>query len=285
MSAAPPVVDCFILDTGYCLASESHLIRGGQRRSIRCHSLAALLRHPSRGWLLWDTGYAPRMLSETSRWPYWLYRLATPLHIRPEQAAVAQITRQGIWADEVKTVILSHFHADHLAGLLDFPQAAILADRAGFADAAPRRGLRALQRAFIPSLLPADFEARATLLDGFQGPEVPGLGACHDVFEDGSLQIVRLPGHARGQLGLLANTRQGLLLFAADSAWLSQSIRERKPPARLTNLIADHPEAVQHTLDRLHSFWKSNPNIRILPTHCPEALAWGQEQAPPASAG
>jgi hypothetical protein len=78
-----PIVDCWILDTGYCLASEDHVIQGGQRRTVHCHALVAVLRHPKHGWLLWDTGYAPRMLHEARRWPYQFYRLATPLHIRP----------------------------------------------------------------------------------------------------------------------------------------------------------------------------------------------------------
>src|SRR5262245_41999280 len=67
---------CHVVDTGYCLASEHHLIRGGARQTIHCHSIVALLEHPQHGWLLWDTGYAPRMLDAT-RWPpYRFYRWA-----------------------------------------------------------------------------------------------------------------------------------------------------------------------------------------------------------------
>ena len=273
------VVTCQILDTGYCSASEHHLIQGGPRRTIECHSLVALFKHPQHGWLVWDTGYAPRMLAETLRWPYVLYRLATPLHIHPELALVAQLARQGIAPTDIRAIIVSHFHADHLAGLRDFPAAQFIADRAGFADASARRGFNALRRAFIPALLPADFATRADLLETFSGPALPGLGASHDVYGDGALQLVRLPGHARGQFGLLANTQHGPLLFAADGAWLMRAIRERKSPAGLTRLIADEPDAVQSTLNGLYEFWQANPHIRILPTHCPEAYAWGQHLA------
>jgi glyoxylase-like metal-dependent hydrolase (beta-lactamase superfamily II) len=275
-----PVTTCYILDTGHCLASEHHMIQGGKRRAVACHSLAALLKHPQHGWLLWDTGYAPRMLAETRRWPYLLYRLATPLRIRPEQALAAQLERHGLDPKQIKTILVSHFHADHIAGLRDFPHAHIVADREGYADVSTRRGLRALRRAFIPGLLPDDFASRAELLGSFEGPVLQGLGPCHDLYGDGSLRLVRLPGHARGQFGLLANTQRGVLFFAADSAWLTRSIRERKPPASITSLIADQPQQVQITLDGLHEFWRTNPHTRILPTHCPEALAWGQTHAP-----
>ncbi len=279
MSLTPPALECCVIDTGYCLASESHLIQGGARRRVECHSLVALFKHPQQGWLLWDAGYAPRMLQATRRWPYLLYRLATPLRIRPELSAAAQLSRQGIEPRQVKTVLISHFHADHLAGLGDFPAARFIADRQGYADAAARRGLRALQRAFIPELLPGDFAQRASLLDEFTGPPLEGLGASHDLFGDGALRLVRLPGHARGQLGLLAHTTQGPLLFAADSAWLTRSIRELKAPARLARLIVDQPEQVQQTLLNLHRFWQAHPEVRILPTHCPEAFLWAQSMS------
>ena len=57
-----PVLRCHVLDTGYCTASEHHLIQGGRRRRLIVHSVAALLQHPQHGWLLWDAGYAPRLL-------------------------------------------------------------------------------------------------------------------------------------------------------------------------------------------------------------------------------
>ena len=276
-----PIVDCWILDTGYCLASEDHVIQGGRRRTIHCHALVALLHHPKHGWLLWDTGYAPRMLSETRRWPYMFYRLATPLYIRPEQALVTQLGQLGITPTDVSTIIISHFHADHIAGLRDFPQAHFLASHTGFADIASRRGFRALRRGYIPALLPDDFVQRASWVEAFNGPSLPGLGPSHDVYEDGSLQLMPLPGHARGQLGLLANTNHGRLLFAADGAWLTRSIRECKPPSPITNFLVDQPYAVLMTINRLNIFWRAEPDVRILPTHCPETYDWGQRYAAP----
>ena len=268
-----PLLSYELLDTGYCLASEHHLIQGGRRRTVACHSLVALLRHPTRGYLLWDTGYAPRMLAATERWPWSLYRRATPLRIRPEGAVVAQLARRGLPADAIQHVIVSHFHADHLAGLLDFPDAHLVASAAGYADVAERRGLRALARAFIPALLPADFARRATLLDGFRGAALPGLGATHDLFGDGSLRLVALPGHARGQVGLLAATTDGPILFAADGCWLTASIRDGRPPAAITGLFADDRRAVRQTIAGLHDFAAAGPAVRIIPTHCPEVFA------------
>lgn len=268
-----PIVACHVLDTGYCLAHENLVLRGGERKSIRCHSIVALLRHPQQGWLLWDTGYAPRMWDVTARWPFWLYRRATPLHIQPELAVSAQLDRFGLAPADVRTIIVSHFHADHIAGLHDFPQSRFVATQAAYADIRRRQGFSALRRAFIPGLLPADFAARALLLPRFSGPALPGLGATHDLFGDGALLLVDLPGHACGQIGLLAQTDRGPVLFAADSCWHSRSIRERRPPHPLTYLFVDDSRAVRATIEALYVFAAARPDVRIVPSHCPEAFA------------
>jgi len=280
MEAGGPVVRCHLLDTGYCLARESHLIRGGRHMIIQCHSMVALLHHPEHGWLLWDTGYAPRLLAATERMPYALYRRVTPLRLQPDLAVVSQLLRFGLAARDIGTVIISHFHADHIAGLRDFAGATFVVSEQAHAQIAGTRGFAALRHGFIPALLPDDFTDRATLLAEFTGPPLPGLGATHDLFGDGSLALVALPGHARGQIGLLARMDRGPLLFAADSCWHRRSIREQRLPHPITNLIADDPRAVRATILRLHSFSQARPEVVIIPSHCPEAFreevtVWG----------
>jgi glyoxylase-like metal-dependent hydrolase (beta-lactamase superfamily II) len=267
----PPRLKCHVLDTGHCLASEHLLIRGGRRVTIECHSLAALLGHPREGWLLWDAGYAPRLWEATRRFPFRLYRWATPLRLKDELAVVAQLPRFGLTADDLRTVIVSHFHADHVSGLRDFPRARLLASRSAYEDVAGRTGLQALRRAFVPALLPEDFERRATLLPDFAGPECDGLGPTHDVFGDGSALLVSLPGHARGQIGLLAQTESGPIFFVADSCWLSASFAENRPPHWLTHFFIDNARAMRQTIARLHRFAVQNPGVALVPSHCPEA--------------
>ncbi len=250
MRQSATTLKCHILDTGYCLAWEHHVIQGGQRRRIACHSIAVLLCHPEYGWLLWDTGYAPRLLEVTRRLPYLLYRYVTPLRVKSELAVV----------------------------LCDFAAAEFIVSQAAYEYIASRRGMRALTRAFIPALLPGDFCARATLLPPFEGPALPALGPTHDLLGDGSLLLVQLPGHARGQMGLLAHTERGRILFAADACWLRRSIFERRPPARITNLLVDDAHAVRSTIDCLHDFALTYPDVVIVPSHCPETFAQEVEQ-------
>jgi glyoxylase-like metal-dependent hydrolase (beta-lactamase superfamily II) len=272
MIDAPPL-ECHILDTGYCLASEHHLMRGGRNRQVHCHSIVALLRHPSQGWFLWDAGYAPRLFRATDRFPFRLYRWVTPMRLRPELAVVAQLPKFGLQAKDIRRVVLSHFHADHVAGLRDFPLAEIVTTQFAYDDVAKRSGFRALLRAYVPALLPDDFEQRAQLLPAFTGAILAGLGPTHDLFGDASALLIALPGHARGQMGLLVQTIQGPVFFVADSCWLSEAVRRNAPPHPITHLFIDSPGEVRTTLAHLHDLKRQQPELTLVPSHCPEAFA------------
>lgn len=263
-----------LLDSGHCVVPEWQVMRGGARRPMDCHGLVALIGHPRHGWLLFDAGYAPRILEATRRWPFRLYRQLTPLRLRPELAVVAQLAARGITPAAIGTLIISHFHADHTAGLHDFPAAQLVAARAALSYALSLRGLAALRRGIIPALLPPDLPRRVVYAENLPvGPELPHLGPTHDLFGDGSLLLVALPGHARGQLGALLATTDGPVLLAADGAWTSRAIRELRPPSRLANLLVDDPRAVEATLARLYAFAQARPDTYIIPTHCPEVYA------------
>jgi glyoxylase-like metal-dependent hydrolase (beta-lactamase superfamily II) len=262
-----------IFDTGHCVVPTGQVLRGAGREPMECHALVALIEHPAYGLTLFDTGYAQRMLDATERWPYRLYRLTTPLRLSPELEIARQLAERGIDPASIRRVIISHFHADHVAGLRDFPTAAIVASQAALADLPGRRGFSALGRGYLPELLPPDLRRRAQPLAPFKGPPLPHLGPTHDFFGDGSLLLVGMPGHARGQMGALLQTDEGPVLLAADGAWTSRSIRERHPPSRMSYLITDDPRAMLATLDNLHAFSLARPDVRILPTHCPEVYA------------
>jgi glyoxylase-like metal-dependent hydrolase (beta-lactamase superfamily II) len=262
-----------LFDTGHCVVHEHVVLGNRSRRPMDCHALVALLGHPRFGWSLWDTGYALRMLTETQVWPFRLYRSATPLRLRPGMAAVDRLAAYGLQVSDIRRVFVSHFHADHIAGLRDFPHAEIIATEAALASIQRRQGFSALRRGLIPALLPSDLAERVRPLPAFSAAPLPHLGPTCDFFGDGSVRLVDLPGHACGQMGALVETITGAVLLAADGAWTRRSIREQLLPSRITYLFIDSPQAVRTTLRSLHEFARVRPEVRIVPTHCPEAFS------------
>jgi len=263
-----------LLDTGYCRTSEHLMIRGGARRQIDCHALVALIHHERKGWLLFDTGYAPRLAEATARLPYAIYGWILPAQTSPEQAVVGQLSRFGLTASDIRYVVASHFHPDHACGLRDFSAACFVCDPEAYADIVWRSGFGALRRGFLPALMPSDFAAHAPLPPHYAGPELPGVGRTYDLFRDGTLLLVPLPGHARGQIGMFApETPIGAVFLVADGAYMTRSIRENLPPGATTDLFAHSPRAVVETVNRLHQFHRARPDVMLVPTHCPEAFA------------
>lgn len=266
-------VSVTIYAAGSCTQSERITIRGGERRSIRIPALFACIEHPGLGPILFDTGYSERFFQAASRFPYSLYRSATPVFITEEEKAVHQLQQAGIDPSQIQYIILSHFHADHIAGICDFPQAKFVYLQAAYDNVKHRRGLSAVRAGFLPDLLPSDFERRSLPIDETKLISLPpsfpftrGL----DLFGDGSIIAVDLPGHAAGQIGILFDTEQEPYFLCADSVWSSRAYRESLPPHWIAGIIMDDRRQYQDSFLRIHEFHKWHPEYRIVPSHCTE---------------
>ena len=248
------------LTAGYCRALEALTLKEGAWRWESYPAKFAVFRHPERGWCLFDTGYAPRFLQATSRFPYKLYELATPVFIQPEETAANQLRSLGLRPSDIKFVLLSHLHADHIAGLLDFPNAEIVTTRSGFEAFRGLRGLKAVRKGFLPQLLPSDFAQRAFWVDGRS-----------DLWDDGSVKIVPLPGHAAGQFGVILQLEEEQIFLCADACWHSKSYRQNVDLPWITHLLlTESVSDFRASLDSLVQYHREHPETRILPSHCVE---------------
>jgi glyoxylase-like metal-dependent hydrolase (beta-lactamase superfamily II) len=243
------------------------MLRGGRRKQIRCPAVAVLLEHPTHGFLLFDTGYAPRVIEAMKPFPFSIYARVTPIFLLEGQAVKHQLHRLGLQTRDIKTIIMSHFHADHIGGLLDFPDAQMVCSRDALQDVQRRQGFDALRRAFVPALLPPNLEGRSQLIGTFADEPLGLFGPTHDLFGDGLLRLVQLPGHAKGQIGLLAQTPTGPVFFAADGCYLRRNFEENIYPHPSSLLFVDDPRATLQTISKLHDLYLSRADITILPCH------------------
>lgn len=265
------------LRAGECFSFAAITGRGEPWRVKSFPAGFALIVHPVRGPVLFDTGYSPRVGHLMRRWPGVLYGLVTPVRLDERETAAAQLARLGWAASDLRAIIVSHLHADHVGALRDFPHARFLLDAPAYTALRDLRGVRAVRRAFLPELLPEDFEARLEPLD-FQ-PAPAGLAPFHeaaDVFGDDSVLALRVPGHAPGMIALLARTTPGagwagdgagLTLLAADAAWSVQALRrgvEVHPLGRLAFW-----DAGQEALSARHlrAWLAAHPQAQVIVSH------------------
>lgn len=264
-----------IYEAGHCTHPECATRRGAPRSSIRYPALAFLLQHPQHGRILFDTGYSEHFLAATQHLPERLYRTVTPVHLSTDEPLRRQLVRDGIAADSIDRVVISHLHGDHIGGLRDFPRAALSCSRAAWDDLHSRGRLGSLKRGLLPRLLPDDFLDRVSWIEDAPRHPLPAAMADfdggHELLGDGGLLAVSLPGHAVGQYGLLFTTATGVTTFlVADAAWSSQAIREGVPPPRLVTALLGDTRTYRDTLQRLHVLARTAPEIRMQPSHCNE---------------
>jgi glyoxylase-like metal-dependent hydrolase (beta-lactamase superfamily II) len=265
-----------ILEVGHTEHWESISLSGAPHQKIRFPATVAVFDHPRFGIVLFDTGYSPRFFDQTKYFPEKFYAMITPVHIAPEQTAVSQLKQLGISTRDVRAIILSHFHADHIAGLSDFPQATYVYRASAYEDIKNRSRWGQVKSGFIKGLLPGDFTSRSKQLTEADfksmGLNLTGFDRACDYFGDESLFIIDLPGHAAGHIGIYAETHKGKVLLVADACWSHQSVIENRLPSRIASFLFSDWKKYAESLSRLNSVYQSFSEIKIFPCHCQKSL-------------
>lgn len=250
-------------------------MRGGSFRSIEFPALVGLLHHPSRGYMLYDTGYSKRFWNATRSFPECLYRKITPATLPAEEELIYQLETRNIKPEDIGTIIISHFHADHVAGLKDFPKAKFISMRGEYEEMMDKGRFARLRGAFLRDLLPEDFTARVTYAEGMPVLDTPlhGFPEAYDLFGDGSLLGVSLPGHARMQLGVLfQNSTQQSVFLIGDASWKLEALEKRKLPSRITKLLFADSKEYAKTFFKLADLLHEESSLVMIPSHC--TTAW-----------
>ena len=179
-----------------------------------------LIDHPG-GLCLFDAGPGVPALQERLPWHPWL-RLARFEPVEPD-ALTAALERRGAGRGDIRWIVLSHLHVDHVGGLADAPAADVVVSRVEWARA---QGLRGRVRGYVPRLWP---DGRDPVL---VEPELPALGPFpgrHDVAGDGTLLVVPTPGHTPGHVSLLVRLDGRQVLCGGDLASSLEEMASVRP--------------------------------------------------------
>jgi len=264
-------VELKISKAGYCIAGGHHAERGAPKKNIQFNAVFTLIKHPSKGYILFDTGYSKRFFEATKSFPYNIYAKITKVVLNEGEEVVEQLREKGIGANEIKYIIISHFHADHIGGLKDFPEATFICTKKGYTDVKDKSGFSGLLKAYIPALMPDDFEARCSFVEVEKGKiSHPDLGKMVDIFNDGTLLMCGLDGHALGMIGIIVKTEKREVFLVSDAAWLKSNFIALKLPHPIVKLFFNSWSDFKNSLHRIHQFYKNNSSVLIIPSHCME---------------
>ncbi|KTD74556.1 MBL fold metallo-hydrolase [Legionella tucsonensis] len=261
------MIEYQLFEAGYCTHCEKMTLKSGHWKQYEYPAICALIKHPFQGYILFDTGYSRRFNDLTQKFPFSIYRRLTPMVLK--KSLKEQLAEHNIQASEIKAIVISHFHADHIGGLKDFPNAQFFCHPDAINDIRHKAGIKALMQGFLPELLPKDFYERLVVLKNeiVLKPNLSPFTAGFDLFSDDQLIAIPLPGHAKGQIGLYFKAAQETFLVA-DSCWHQETFKNLVYPSLLTYLLHDNKEAYIQTIKKLHQLFKNNKKIDIIPSHC-----------------
>lgn len=241
---------------------ERLILAGGGWRPIEIGVRYGLIEHPEAGPVLIDTGYAPRATTGPRSAMLKLYTAMLRPRLMPATLPLAVLAAKGIRPDDIRLIVLTHFHPDHIAGLKDFPNAKVLASAGAFRQIEKMSGPRRLRHGVFAELLPADFAARLVAIE--DRPTVPlprGLGVGWDVFGDRTCVAVDLPGHALGHFGLVWPERA--LLYAVDTQWLPPAVMGGRFPHGPAQLIYANDAAMRASTEKVRRFAEQGGEVLL----------------------
>lgn len=240
-------------EVGYCTHPACMALKGAGLKS-RCFPSRAYLIQTTQGLHLWDTGYSSHFI-DAARGIYRLYPLVTPLHLEEQESLIQQLRRVGVHPHDLSSIVISHFHADHIAGLRDFSNVRIMCAAEGWQSIQGLKGMRALRRAFLPGLIPSDMPERVTFMHELQRKRLPAdllpFQEGWDLSGSGEVFLVPLPGHAIGHIGAFIQEGDGWTMLASDAAWAAENYTQLRGPSEISFLVQDSRASYYHTLRKL----------------------------------
>ena len=248
---------------------------GGGLRATRMPVTVAVVERPD-GLVLVDAGWSRRTCAWPERDPGRAKSFFLGLDVKPEDALASQLISLGYAPGDVKHIVATHLHIDHIGGAVDFPLATVHCAAREW-SAVPRGpvGGYDLRTLDLPTV-----ETHA-----LAGPAALGFEASHDLFGDGTVLLLDAKGHTRGSVAVAVKLAEGWALHAGDAAMFADDFHDdaSKPPSLYMRAmawsVAGQREGFAHLLSA-----ERDHGAKVVPSHdmaVYEALPHLREEAWP----
>jgi N-acyl homoserine lactone hydrolase len=230
-----------------------------------------VLRHPERGTFLIDTGVQRGLHSDAGVvGPVLALGMnldAMQVHVDLASALAQEAPLQGVF--------LTHLHLDHVLGLQDVPRGTPIYVGPGEADSAT------VLYGFVQSTVNAALKGHDPLrVWGFEADPDQRQVAVHDVFSDGSLFALHVPGHTPGSTAFVVRTPSGPQLILGDACHTAWGWQHGVEPGTFS---VDLPTSAT-SLNALKALVGRHPALQAHPGHQPPPEAKPADPtAPPTS--
>jgi N-acyl homoserine lactone hydrolase len=146
-----------------------------------------LIKHGD-DYMLWDTGHS-----------------TTAPNVAPKISVVDQLAQVGVKPDQIKFVGISHYHADHTGQIDSFPKTTLLIGAKEWEAISSPKPAQGVNSKPFDAWIKGENKVEPQQID-------------KDVFGDGSVIMLRTPGHTPGHSSLLVKLAQmGPVIITGDA--------------------------------------------------------------------
>jgi glyoxylase-like metal-dependent hydrolase (beta-lactamase superfamily II) len=238
------------------------LATGKPATTIPCP--AFLIRHPSAGAVLVDTGLHPSVATDgRQNFGGLANRFAKP-SLEPGEDVPAQLRARGLEAGEIPVVVMTHLHMDHSSAISEFPESAFVLSETEWNAAA--HGPRPLMNGYRRAHFDFAFDYRTIDFDRAGIDSYASFGRTFDLFGDGSIRLAFTPGHSPGHLSVIAHLAERDFVIGGDATYTVGQLEGSAPmPPRPYDA-----HNFRRSLQELRLFHSQFPDAVITPGHDPD---------------
>jgi N-acyl homoserine lactone hydrolase len=241
------------------------LLSGQPAVTVPCP--AFLIRHPSAGAILVDTGLHPSIATDgRENFGRIGNRFGKPT-LEPGGDAAAELRKRGIEPAEVPVVVMTHLHLDHSSAVSEFAQSTFVISETEWraATVGPQPLLNGYRRAHFDFA----FDYRTVDFDRGGIDSYASFGRCFDLFGDGSIRLAYTPGHSAGHMSVIARLREHDFVIGGDATYTAGQLDGSAP-------LAPRPfdaHNYRRSLQELKLFRRQFPQAIVTPGHDPDFFA------------
>ena len=240
------------------------LFAGGEHR-VPCP--AFLIRHPTAGPVMVDTGLHPSVASDPKEnFGRAAARVSSP-QLEPGADVPAQLRARGISVGEVSTLIMTHLHIDNASAISEFEQSQVIVTETEWEAATTDS--RPVLRGYRPEHYDYAFEYLTLDFDRANIGSYATFGRTFDLFGDGSIRLAYTPGHSAGHQCVIARLKDREFVIGGDCVYTTRQLEEERapmPPAPVDG------HRFRRSLQELKLFRREFPDAIITPGPRPGVL-------------
>lgn len=228
---------------------------------------AFLIRHPSAGAILVDTGLHPSIATDPKQNFGTLAARSGKPTLEAGEDVPAQLRKRGLEPGEIPIVVMTHMHLDHTSAISEFPSSTFVVSEAEWQEAAHGRSplLNGYRRAHFDYA----FEYRTVSFDRANIDSYASFGRTFDLFGDGSIRLAYTPGHSPGHMSVIAHLAENDFVIGGDAMYVAGQLDGSEPPPPRP---AD-AHNLRRSLQELRLFRNQFPDAVITPGHDPDFYA------------